>query len=130
MQKIKAPSIKDLRIFAFIVSLGFLVIGWGIPVFKKHPINLYLINFSTLIFILGMLFPKTLVKPREYWIVIGNALGKINSTIFFTLIYFFIFSTVGLMFKVFGRDRMHTHFKGIKTTMVLKKEISPFTEPF
>jgi len=131
MQKTnKAPSNKDLRVFALIVSIGFLIIGWGIPAFKNHSMNPYLVGVSAVVFFLGMLFPKTLIIPRKYWIKIGNIMGKINSTILFSIIYFLIFAVVGLIFRLFGRDRLQTHFRGVSTTMVMKKDISPFTEPF
>lgn len=131
MQKTnKAPSHKDLRVFALIVSIGFIILGWGIPLLKNHPKNPYLIGVAAMIFILGLLIPRTLIRPREYWIKIGNILGRINSTILFSIMYFLIFTTVGFIFKLFGRDRLHTRFRAVKSTMVMKKEISPFTEPF
>lgn len=131
MQKTnKGPSAKDLRVFALIVSVGFLLIGWGIPALKNHPMNPYLVSLSAVIFTLGILVPKSLIKPREYWMKIGNVLGKINSTILFTVIYFLVFMTIGFIFKLFGRDRLFTNFRAVKSTMVMKKEISPFNEPF
>lgn len=131
MQKTKAgPSKKDLRVFALIVAGGFLLIGWGIPTFKAHPINPYLVSISAIIFTLGMLIPKSLIKVREYWIKIGNVLGKINSTILFTLIFFFVFTPIAFIFRLFGRDRLNTKFKAVKSTIVIKQEISPFDEPF
>lgn len=131
MQKTnKAPSNKDLRVFALIVSIGFLIIGWGIPALKNYSMNPYLVSVSAVIFILGMLLPMALIKPRQYWIKVGNILGKINSTILFSIIYFLVFAVVGLIFRLFGRDRLHSQFRGVSTTMVMKKEISPFTEPF
>lgn len=131
MQTTKAlPTNKDLRVFALIVSIGFLLIGWGIPVFKNTPITLYLLGISAFIFLLGMLAPKTLIIPREYWIKIGNILGRINSTILFILIFFLVFTPIAFLFRLFGRDRLNTNFKAVKSTMVMKQEISPFNEPF
>lgn len=131
MQKTKkGPSKKDLKIFALIVAGGFLLIGWGIPALKHQSMNPYLVSISAFIFSLGMLIPNSLIKPREYWIKIGNVLGKINSTILFTLIFFLVFTPIAFIFKLFGRDRLHTNFKAVKSTMVLKQEISPFDEPF
>lgn len=131
MQKTKAaPSKKDLRVFALIVAGGFLLIGWGIPALKNHSMNPYLVSISAIIFTLGMLIPNSLIKPREYWIKIGNVLGKINSTILFTLVFFLVFTPIAIIFRLFGRDRLHTRFKAVKSTMVMKHEISPFNEPF
>ncbi|MEA9356367.1 SxtJ family membrane protein [Bacteriovorax sp. PP10] len=131
MQKTrKAPSKKDLRVFALIVAGGFLLIGWGIPALKNHPMNPYPVSVSAAVFILGMLVPNSLIKPREYWIKIGNVLGRINSTILFTLVFFLVFTPIALLFRLFGRDRLHTHFRSVKSTMVMKQEISPFNEPF
>lgn len=131
MPKIKSlPSSKDLRVFAIILVIGFLIIGLGIPFLKDRPMNIYLVGLAGLIFVTGMISPKILIKPREYWIKVGNLLGKINSTILFTLIYILIFSTVGLIFRIFKRDKMHRHFKKSDSTMVFKTEISSFDEPF
>lgn len=131
MPKTKAsPSVKDLRVFALIVSAGFLLLGWGIPALKNHPMNPYLVSLSSVVFVLGMFVPKTLIKPREYWIKIGNVLGRINSTILFTLVFFLVFTPIAFFFRLIGRDRLHTNFKAVSSTMVMKNEISPFNEPF
>lgn len=131
MQKIKIEtSTKDLRSFALIVAGGFVLIGWGIPALKNHPMNPYLVSISAVIFTLGMLIPKSLMKPREYWVKVGNVLGQVNSTILFTLVFFLVFTPIAIIFRLFGRDKLHTNFKSVKSTMVLKQEISPFNEPF
>lgn len=124
------PSAKDLRIFALILTVGFLFIGGLVPYFKNKSFNMLLVIVGGSFFLVGMLCPKLLIYPRKYWIIIGNIMGKINSTILFTLMYILIFSTVGLIFKIFKRDRLKTGFRKVSTTMVLKNEISTFEDPF
>ena len=131
MQKTKTPpSIKELRIFAIILFLGFFIIGHLIPFYKGKEPHWLLVIIAFIILIMGMGVPKLLEKPREYWIIIGNFLGKINSAILFTVIYFLVFTSVGIIFKILKRDRLFRKFREVKSTMVLKTEISPFTDPF
>ncbi len=130
MQKISAPSNKDLRVFALILAVGFSVIGAVIPYFRNKPIVMPLLIVGAVIFVVGMLTPKLLIYPRKIWISVGNVMGKINSTIIFTIMYFLIFATVGLIFRIFKRDRMNSGFRKVTTTMVMKNEISTFEDPF
>ena len=132
MQKTNSenPSVKDLRVFALILTVGFLVIGGLIPYFKNKPFNMPLVIVGGSVFIVGMLCPKLLIYPRKYWIFIGNIMGKINSTILFSLMYVLIFSTIGLIFKICKRDRLKTSFRKVSSTMVFKNEISTFEDPF
>lgn len=124
------PSAKDLRIFALILTAGFFIIGGLIPYLKDKSFNMPLVIIGGSVFLVGMLCPKLLIYPRKYWIFIGNIMGKINSTILFTFMYILIFSTIGLIFKIFKRDRLKTNFRKVSTTMVFKNEISPFEDPF
>ncbi|MBC7711732.1 MAG: hypothetical protein H7177_00235 [Rhizobacter sp.] len=130
MQKTRAPAAKDLRIFALILTIGFLVIGFGIPYLKAKTYNHVLIYIAAAIFIVGMLTPKLLIYPRKGWIAVGEVMGKINSTILFTFVYILIFTTVGLIFRMFKRDRLKKEFRKVNSTMVMKNEISTFEEPF
>lgn len=131
MQKTNnAPTAHELRVFSLIVAIGFSVLGWVIPTLRGKDIHVPLLLVSGLVFVFGMATPKLMVKPREIWIKIGNVLGKINSTIIFTVIYFTVFAGVGLIFRIIKRDRLFTRFKSVKSTLVMKNEISPFTDPF
>lgn len=131
MQKIEViPSNKELRVFALIITSGFLIFGWGIPFYKNHQSNIYLLLISGIIFFLGVFLPKTLIWPRKYWLKTGHILGVINTTILFSIIYFIIFSSIGLIFRCFGRDRLCSKFREVKSTMVVKGRISSFSEPF
>lgn len=131
MQKTNAqPTNHDLRVFALILAIGFSVLGVVIPYLKGHSFNFSLITLVGLIFIVGMAMPKLLIKPRMYWIIIGNVMGKINGTILFTILYFVLFSSVGLVFRIIQRDRMKSGFRKINSTLVMKNEISTFDDPF
>lgn len=131
MQKTKSvPTNHELRIFALIVAGGFVVLGWLIPFLRGKDIHLPLLLIAGIVFVIGMAVPRSLEVPREYWIKVGNVMGKINSTIIFTVIYFLVFAFVGLIFRIIKRDRLFTKFKSVNSTLVLKNEISPFTDPF
>lgn len=130
MQKTSEPTVKELRIFSLILTTCFLVLGALIPFIKGKDYHMWAVSLAGVIFILGMLMPKLLIYPRQGWIAVGNVMGKINSTILFTLLYFVLFTTVGFIFRIIKRDRLKKGFRKISTTLVLKNEISAFDEPF
>jgi hypothetical protein len=130
MQKTSAVTVKKLRIFSLILTMCFFIVGIGIPYLKGRHFNVILSYIAFSFFILGIFTPTLLSYPHKYWMSLGNILGKINNTIFFTIIYLILFATVGLIFRILKRDRLKKKFRMISSTIVLKSEISSFNEPF
>lgn len=121
---------RELRVFAFIMMSGFLVLGAGIPLLKGKSIHLALVAIAVLFLLLGLLTPDLLEKPRRFWIWLGEKLGFINTRILFTFLYLTIFSFVHLVFMLTGRDRMKRKWKKYSSTYLEKTKISSFSDPF
>lgn len=47
-----------------------------------------------------------LAPLNKAWLFIGDTLGYVNSRIILGIIYLLIFTPVGLLFKLFGKDPM------------------------
>jgi hypothetical protein len=93
------PSLRALYFFRIMISIilliTLLVSSSTIAHFSLATILIFFnLSYYTIYF-------KIIFK---YWILLGNLLGFINSHILFTLMYFFIFTPIGLFFRIIKRD--------------------------
>ncbi len=92
-------KVKDLRIFGFIWSFIFLMI------FLKSD-NIIFVITSAIFMAISMFYPLLFVKSRFYgsWIKFGNFVGKINSFVIISILFYLIFIPFGLVIKIFKKD--------------------------
>ncbi|MDZ4725060.1 MAG: SxtJ family membrane protein [Leptospira sp.] len=101
------PSLDDLRKFAFIVG-GVLAVIFGglIPYLNRGSWNPNLVYIGSAIIFLGVTVPKILLYPYKLWMLIGEVLGWINTRIILSVIFFLLFTPIGIIKKIFGNDSM------------------------
>ncbi|TGN20406.1 SxtJ family membrane protein [Leptospira idonii] len=101
------PTPSDLRKFAFIVG-GVLALVFGalIPYLNRGSWNPYLVYGGSAVVFLGAVFPKSLYYPHKVWMWIGEILGWINTRIILSVIFFVLFTPIGLLKRLFGNDSM------------------------
>lgn len=101
------PTSDELRKFAYIVG-GVLVVIFGslIPYLNRGSLNLILIYIGSATILIGIVLPKALLYPYKVWMLIGEILGWINTRIILSVIFFFLFTPIGLIKKLFGTDSM------------------------
>lgn len=101
------PSSSDLRKFGFIVG-GILagVFGALIPYINRGGYNEYLVGIGSAILIFAALLPKLLLYPFKVWMWIGEILGWINTRIILSVIFFLVFTPIGLIKRLFGTDSL------------------------
>jgi hypothetical protein len=100
-QNIELPS--DFK-FGLFFSIIFLILSiyfyQNNSVIACYAFGLIFITF----FIITILKPKLLNFLNKYWMIFGYSLSVVISPILMGLIFFFIFTPVSLIFKIFGRD--------------------------
>ncbi|OVE78260.1 hypothetical protein BVX98_00900 [bacterium F11] len=100
------PNNKDLRKFGLAILIGFALIG-GIVYWRGfHQVAIGLWIGSGIVGALAILLPP-LSKPF-YWIWMGIAfvMGTVISFLIVAFIYYFIFTPVGLIMRLIGRDAL------------------------
>ena len=84
-------SKKQLREFGLLIVFGFpILIGWLIPAISGKGFREWSLWIGIPGLILGLFKPYLLLYPYNVWMVIGNALGRLNSYLIFGLIFIFI----------------------------------------
>lgn len=101
------PTKDDLRKFAFIVG-GVLsaIFGALIPYLNRGSWNPILAYVGIGVILFGLFLPNALYYPYKLWMLIGEALGWINTRIILSVIFFFLFTPIGLIKKLFGTDSL------------------------
>ena len=98
-------SKKQLREFGFLIGFGFpILIGLIIPAFGGHAFRTWTLYVGLPSFILGILKPSLLFYPYKGWMILGLALGWINSRIILGLIFLLVLQPIALIMKLLGYD--------------------------
>lgn len=121
---------KELRHFGLIMAFAFLILGTGIPLIKHRTFHPVLTGIALLFLIVAIFVPDWLKTTREWWLMLGEKLGLLNSRILFTILYLTLFSVIHLIFKLMGRDKFKRKWRAYDSTYTEKQKISAFTDPF
>tara|TARA_E500000178_G_C17000419_1_gene745355 strand:- start:200 stop:604 length:405 start_codon:yes stop_codon:yes gene_type:complete len=112
LNELKLPSNKKFGlffsfIFIFISSYFF---------FKSNFILTYIFLVVSFIFLLlGLFFPKYLSLLNKGWMILGLILSKIINPLVLGIIYFGLFTPIGLFRKLIGRDELNLKSEDVNT---------------
>ena len=101
-------------------SFGYLFFGLFLilslwPVLKDNSINFLFLSISTVFFILTILKAKILDFLNNYWIKLGELLGKVIAPIIMFLVFFVIVTPLSLLTKLLKKDLLNMSFNDSKT---------------
>jgi hypothetical protein len=99
-------SRREGRRFGLIVGVAFLVLG-ALSSWRGHtvvPVVLWAIG--GLLVAGGLLLPGAMGPVYRAWMGLALALSKVTTPIVMGLIYFGLFSPMGLVRRLFGRDAL------------------------
>ena len=109
-------SKKQLREFGLLIGFGFpILIGWLLPAVAGHGFRAWtlLVGFPGLI--LGLTAPRLLHYPYKGWMVLGHALGWVNSHIILGLVFIVVLQPIAYIMRLTGYDPLRRRRKGKKT---------------
>ena len=91
------------RSFGILFCIVFLLIAiW--PLISSNPIRYWAIVLSIIFLILGVVNSKLLSPLKDYWIKLGEILGKVIAPLVMSLVFFIILTPIGLILRIFGKD--------------------------
>ncbi|MDB4056846.1 hypothetical protein N9522_00665 [Candidatus Thioglobus sp.] len=111
-------KIKDLRIFAFIWSCIFIIIGLSLR------INIFF-YISCAIIVIAIIKPFLLNFSYKIWIKIGEFIGGIISKIIMFALYFGLFTPVSIFLKILRKDLLNKKVDKSKSTYWNNRERQP-----
>ena len=108
LPEIELPSNKK---FGYFFTVVFTIIA-SYFYFNKSLNLTYLFGVVAAFFILVTILKDDLLLPlNRLWMRFGLSIGMIVSPIVLGLIFFTLFSPVGIFMRLFGRDELHLKYK-------------------
>lgn len=108
-----SPSPKHLRQFGAVFGIGFLIIGlakyfwlWDRLIERDEKSGLIIIIVGITVGALGLTGTKLALPFYWLWMGIAFVLGNVMSRVMMALIYFGVFTPLGLVARVSGRDKL------------------------
>ena len=117
-------------------SFGYLFFGLFLilslwPVLKDNSVNFLFLSISSVFLILTILKSKILDFLNNYWIKLGELLGRIVAPIVMFVVFFVIVTPLSLLTKLFKKDLLNIRFNDSKTYWTNKvKKIDSMDKQF
>ena len=102
--------IKEHRRFGLLVGGIFSVIGLWPLIRHGENIRLWALIPGSLLMGMGLLLPGYLGPIYKGWMAIGHVLGWINTRIILGVIYYALFTPIGLVMRVWRKDLMRRQY--------------------
>ena len=100
---IHLPSNRKFGFFFALVFLIFSIYAY----LKTIIIACYILGITSLVFFLIASLKADILKPlNKLWIGFGLVLGMIVSPLVMGVIFFLIFTPIGILMRMFGRDEL------------------------
>jgi len=91
-----------LLVGAILFALGF----WS--VWRHHPLRAQVLTgLGSYLIVLGLVAPRWAIPFHDAWMKLAHALGWINSRIILGLLYYGIFTPLGVLLRLLGRDPLN-----------------------
>ncbi len=109
-------SKKQLREFGMLIGFGFpFLIGWLLPSIFGHEFRTWTLWVGFPGLILGLIAPRLLNYPYKVWMVLGHALGWVNSHIILGLVFILVLQPIAYIMRLTGYDPLKRGRKGENT---------------
>ena len=124
---IKLPSNVN---FGFFFAGLFGIIGLYFLIFSSKIYMIICFIFSLIFGIVAYLKPDLLQPLNKLWMLFGLLLGKIISPIVLGIIFFGLFTPIGLFMKVIGRDELSLKIVNSSTNWKRRESNFEFNDTF
>ena len=117
-------------------SFGYLFFGLFLilalwPVLNDSSVNFLFLSISAVFLILTILKAKILDFLNNYWIKLGELLGRVVAPIIMFLVFFVIVTPLSLLTKLLKKDLLNMRFNDSKTYWTNKvKKIDSMDKQF
>ena len=114
-------DVKELRKFSIVLFFAFGILGLLI-FWRRGNAGLILCGVGFALLLLGLIRPKLLSHPYKAWMRLSLILGFLMNHLILSLMYYFVFTPIGIVMRMFGKDFLHKQFDKNATTYWIKKE--------
>lgn len=116
---------KNLRKFGITMGCVFILIN-SLIFIKHHHASLPASVVSFVFFVLAAFIPAYLRPFYSLWMKFAFILGWINTRLILIIIFYLIFTPIGLMMRIFGQDALDKKLDKTKISYWKKRENKAF----
>jgi hypothetical protein len=102
---------KQLRSFGLIVGGIFAVISLWPSLIRGQEVRLWTLVVAVLLIVPALVLPRSLKLFYRLWMTLGQVLGWINTRIILGVIFYGLFTPMGLVMRLLGKDPMRRRFE-------------------
>ena len=115
---VKIPSNRSFGFLFFIVFLEISL--W--PLISQEDLRLWALILSLIFLILGILNSKILTPLNKLWIKFGILLGNIVSPVVMGVVFFIVVTPIGLIMRLLGKDLLRVNKNESTSTYWIDRE--------
>lgn len=123
---IELPSNKK---FGFFWSIIFILLAIYYYL-NSHVILIFIAIFMSITFcLITTLCPERLMPLNKLWMQLGYFLGMIINPFVLGILFFTVFTSLGIIMRIFGRDELHLRMQD-KPTYWVNRDVQIRSENF
>jgi len=125
-KELSRDEIKQLRVLAGVLFALVTILTAikcllrGLP--QGRPLSLILIAIAGAVFLIALVAPKPLGPAFRCWMVIARAIGWFNARLLLSILFYLVFTPIGLIMRLIGRDALQRDFNSSKSSFWIAKE--------
>ena len=101
---------KELRKFGLMVGGIFCAIGLWPALFRGQPLRSWALIVGVLLLVPALTIPRVLAPVYRVWMLVGEALGWINTRILLGVVFFLVITPMGMVRHLLGKNTMRRSF--------------------
>ena len=112
---------SSVKSFGILFAIVFLIIAtW--PLLNSEEIRIWSLVVSVIFLILGLIKSKILNPLNNFWIKLGEFLGKIVAPIVMLFIFFVIITPMSFLVKIMRKDLLNVKFDKNKSSYWIERD--------
>lgn len=118
-------SKKELRKFGLTTAAGLSILG-AVFFIRGKNYCLYLFILSSLFFFFSLAAPIILKSAQKLFMILSALVGWVISRLVLIALFYLIFTPLGLLGRLLGKEFLDLNFKNKKDSYWIKKEVKRF----
>lgn len=103
-------EISDLKKFGLTVGIVIGILG-SVLLWREKEYYIYFLIISAFLIIAGLLVPAILRPLQKAWMGIAVTIGWFMTRVILSLLFFLVFTPIGLIGRLFGQDFIDRKFR-------------------
>jgi hypothetical protein len=116
---------KQLRAFGLIVGGMFVAIGVWPILWRGEELRLWACGLAVVLGLPALFSPGLLHPVYRVWMVMGEVLGQINTTIILGVMFYGLFTPIRVVMRLRGKDPMCRRFEPDLETYRVVRQARP-----